>query len=151
MNQIMTFGSVALLGFSLLVTGCGGGGGNSNSGQASTNTTPTKTASSSEVADGTHVTEFQKRQMIGHYSTRDGKSGFTFDRTVDPPKGKLDGDTAAMPLKASGGFDNSTEYRSDDKRIWIRVAKSGHVELFQGPKQHEGERVVRDADAEPLK
>lgn len=47
-----------------------------------------------------------------------------------------------------------TEYKSDDRSvpIWLRVDnESGSVLLFQGPKEHEGVRVVRDAEAEQLK
>lgn len=138
MIRIELLGLTALLG---VLIGCGGG--NAQSSAAA----PTP----SEKADGTHLTTFQKSQLVGHYSTNDGKSGFTLDRTVDPPKARLDGDKGSMPLKASGGFDHSTEYRSDDKRIWIRVSHDGDVLLFQGPKQHQGEDVVRDADADPLK
>jgi hypothetical protein len=87
---------------------------------------------------------------VGHYSTLDGKSGLIVDRRNAVVKAKLDGDSAVEVLKASGGPHASTEYRSDDGRIWLRVSEQGDVVLFQGPAQKEGVDVLRDADAAPL-
>lgn len=103
-----------------------------------------------EVATGSAPTEFQRARLVGHYSTYDGGSGFIFDRTTDPPKARLDGTETAQVLTASGGPLHTTEYRSADGSLWIRVSESGDVLLFQGPKQQQGPDVVRDADADPL-
>lgn len=106
---------------------------------------------SGEVASGSTLTEFQKSRLLGHYSTEDGASGFILDRTVTPPKAKLDGTDKICALQESHGPLETKEYRCDDHSIWVRVSESGDVQLFQGPKQHEGVRVVRDADAKQLK
>jgi len=132
-----------LLGGLLVVAGC-----------ASKNATSSPAASpaGSEVADGQHLTEFQKSRLLGHYSTEDGKSGFVLDRTVDPPKARLDGDATVRTLSKRGSVSGAYELISDDKKIWLRIAEEGgEVLLFQGPKQTEGVRVVRDADAAQLK
>jgi hypothetical protein len=105
-----------------------------------------------EVADAQHLTKFQKRALLGHYSTEDGKSGFIFDRTTDPPKARLDGDQAAQVLSKQPSVRCCVELVSPDRRIWLRVDKeSGDVVYFQGPMQHEGVSVVRDADADQLR
>jgi hypothetical protein len=104
-----------------------------------------------EVATGNTLTEFQKRRLLGHYSTYDGASGFIFDRTGAPFLAKLDGVERPMPLAESDGAYHSKEYRSADHSIWIRVDEEGSVLLFQGPKQHQGVEVARDADAKPLR
>ena len=109
-------------------------------------------AGGQEVADGKHLTEFQKSRLLGHYSTEDGKSGFVLDRTVDPPKARLDGDPTVRPLSKQGSVSGAYELVSADKKIWLRLDESsGEVLLFQGPKQTEGVRIIRDADAEQLK
>jgi len=104
-----------------------------------------------EVATGNTLTEFQKRRLLGHYSTRDGASGFILDRTGTPFLAKLDGVEKVVELSESGGPYNTKEYRSGDKSIWIRVDEGGRVLLFQGPKQINGVDVVRDADANRLR
>lgn len=104
-----------------------------------------------EVASGKEPTEFQKSRLIGHYSTLDGTSGFILDRTRDPWVARLDGTTQNEPLVWQGALTETTDYVSPDHKIWIRVAKeSGTVMLFQGPNQHEGVRITRDADAKSL-
>jgi len=124
---------------------CGGGGGRGAAGE-----TPT---TSSEVATGETLTEFQKSRLLGHYSTMDGGSGFILDRTVTPWRAKLDGTNKVVPVKLSNTpRKGESEYKSDDGSLWLRVSDdSGSVLLFQGPKQQEGVRVTRDADAQPLK
>lgn len=55
-----------------------------------------------------------------------------------------------MTLSESHGPRGMMEYRAEG--IWLRVeSESGDVQLFQGPKQTQGVRVVRDADANQLK
>ncbi|HEY3494608.1 MAG TPA: DUF4908 domain-containing protein [Polyangiaceae bacterium] len=103
-----------------------------------------------EVTTGNEPTKFQRSRQVGHYSTLDGKSGVIVDRRSDTVKGRLDGSSEIKVLKSSGGPHGSTEYRSDDGSIWLRVDQYGDVVLFQGPAQKEGVEVVRDADAEPL-
>jgi hypothetical protein len=104
-----------------------------------------------EVATGKQPTEFQKSRQIGHYSTLDGTSGFILDRTQDPWIARLDGTDANEPLVWHGAKHESTDYISPNHKVWLRVAKeSGTVMLFQGPNQHEGVRVTRDADAKSL-
>lgn len=102
-----------------------------------------------EVATGDTLTEYQKKRLLGHYSTRDGGSGFILDRTVTPWRAKLDGVPKWSPMSESSGPSDTKEYRTDT--IWIRVDNEGNVLLFQGPKQTDGVRVSRDADAEQLK
>jgi len=135
----------ALAVFATLAVACGG---NSSAAPA---TSPTSSPESKEVASGGTLTEFQKSRLLGHYSTRDGASGFILDRTVTPPRAKLDGTDKVCPLAESHGPFDTKEYRCEDKTIWIRVDGEGNVQLFQGPKQHEGVNVVRDADAKQLK
>lgn len=128
---------------------CGGG----NASAPPAQTTSTAGEKPGEVATGSTLTEFQKKRLLGHYSTEDGASGFILDRTVTPWRGKLDGVNKTVTLaKSNTPKRGETEYTSDDKSIWIRVDdESGQVELFQGPKQTQGVRVVRDADAAQLK
>lgn len=116
--------------------------------------TPAATAmAGGEKADSKHLTDFQKSRLIGHYSTEDGKSGFVIDLSDEnAPKARLDGDTAVKVLKKRGSVSGAYELVSDDHKFWVRMnAESGDVMLFQGPKQHEGVDVVRDADADQLK
>jgi hypothetical protein len=104
-----------------------------------------------EVADGEHLTEFQKTRLLGHYSTIDGKSGFVLDRTVDPPKARLDGDGTVHELAKEGSVHGAIELVSSDRKIWLRIDdESGEVLLFDGPQQMNGVDVVRDADADRL-
>lgn len=104
-----------------------------------------------EVADGEHLTEFQLSALLGHYSTQDGRTGFVLDRTVEPPRARLDGDEKVRKLTRRGSVDGAFELISDDKAIWLRIDEaSGDVLLFQGPQETEGVGVVRDADAERL-
>ena len=104
-----------------------------------------------EVATGKEPTEFQKSRMIGHYSTLDGATGFVVDRTQDPIVVRLDGTKENEPLVWHGALHESIDYQSPDKKVWLRVRKeSGDVMLFQGPKEQEGVRVTRDADAKSL-
>ena len=104
-----------------------------------------------EVADGEHLTDFQKSRLIGHYSTIDGKTGFVLDRTVDPPKARLDGDGTVHELARQGSVHGTFELVSDEGKIWLRVdAQSGEILLFDGPQQTEGVDVIRDADAKRL-
>jgi hypothetical protein len=138
-----TFATLALGGvLAVANAGCGSG--------AST-PTPASPTSEHEVATGSTLTEFQKGRLLGHYSTQDGASGFILDRTTTPWRAKLDGVAKIVNLSESGGPYDTKEYRSDDKSIWLRVDADGTVVLFQGPKQTEGVRVVRDADAAQLK
>lgn len=101
-----------------------------------------------ETATGDTLTEFQKSRLLGHYSAEDGQSGFILDRTKTPWKAKLDGGGAVLTLSASHGPYETMEYRGQD--FWIRVDKDGEVVLFDGPRQTEGVRVVRDANANQL-
>jgi hypothetical protein len=104
-----------------------------------------------EVADGDHLTDFQKDRLIGHYSTIDGKTGFVLDRTVDPPKARLDGDGTVHELAREGSVHGAFELVSADRKIWLRVAEeSGEILLFDGPQQANGVDVIRDADAKRL-
>jgi hypothetical protein len=103
---------------------------------------------SEEPATGDTLTEFQKKRLLGHYSTMDGASGFILDRTKSPWKAKLDGTSAVLTLSGSPATYDTTEYRASN--FWIRVDKNGTVLLFDGPKQTEGVRVVRDANANQL-
>jgi hypothetical protein len=133
-----------------LQVACGGGNkaaSSPNSGASDSKDPP------QEVATGNTLTDFQKRRLLGHYSTMDGASGFILDRTVSPWRGKLDGVTKTVTLTESNTpHRGEKEYTSDDRSIWIRVdTESGEVLLFQGPKQHEGVRIQRDADAAQLK
>lgn len=105
----------------------------------------------SEVATGSTLTDFQKRRLLGHYSTRDGTSGFILDRTGTPFLAKLDGVATVMPLSESNGPYRTKEYRSSGGEVWIRVDEDGNVLLFDGPKQNEGVDVLRDADANRLR
>ena len=120
-----------------------------------TATEPAKAAAPANVATGSTLTDFQKKRLLGHYSTVNGMSGFILDRTVSPWRAKLDGTTKFTTMYVSNTPKREeTEYKSDDKAtpIWLRVDnESGSVLLFQGPKEHEGVRVLRDADADQLK
>jgi hypothetical protein len=109
-------------------------------------------ATKPEVADSQHLTELQKSRLLGHYSTEDGKHGFVLDRTVTPPRARLDGEKAYEELTEQGSVTGAVEYTSPSKKIWLRVSKdTGDVMLFQGAGLTEGVSVVRDADAEQLK
>jgi hypothetical protein len=123
-----------------LASGCGASGA----------TQPASTGEAHEVTNGQAPTRFQRAQLLGHYSTFDGKSGVIVDRRGDVVKAKLDGSNDVKLMKPSGGPHGSTEYRSDDGSIWFRIDEGGDVRLFQGPAQKEGVDVIRDADAEPL-
>lgn len=158
MNTIKGLG-FGLGAFFLGVVGCGGGAQPATS-PSSAPTTSTAAASSesaatnakpNEVATGNTLTEFQKSRLLGHYSTYDGMSGFIFDRTGTPFMAKLDGVDKAMPLTESPSARGDKEYRSADHSIWIRVDEEGNVLYFQGPKQREGVRIKRDADAKQLR
>lgn len=111
---------------------------------------PANSPDDREVATGKEPTTFQRERTLGHYSTLDGKSGVSLDRRTDVVKARLDGSDDVKVLVASGGPHGTTEYRSDDGSIWLRVDEHGSVLLFQGPQQKEGVEVVHDADAEPL-
>jgi hypothetical protein len=123
-----------------LALGCGGSGASQ----------PTGTTEAHEVTSGQTPTRFQRAQLLGHYSTFDGKSGVIIDRRGDVVKAKLDGSSGVKIMKPNGGPHGSTEYRSDDGSIWFRIDEGGDVRLFQGPSQKQGVEVIRDADAEPL-
>ena len=137
-----------------ICTGCGGSSSSppaASPGSGGATTVNVKVEQ--ETATGSTLTEFQKSRLLGHYSTADGASGFILDRTVTPWRAKLDGVNKVVTLAAtsSEGSDGK-DYASADKSIWIRVSKEyGDVQLFQGPKQHEGVDIVRDADANQLK
>ena len=111
---------------------------------------PANSPEDREVATGKEPTTYQRSRSLGHYSTLDGKFGVTLDRRTDVIKARLDGSNDVKVLAASGGPHGTTEYRSDDGTIWLRVDEHGSVLLFQGPEQKEGVEVVHDADAEPL-
>lgn len=102
-----------------------------------------------DVADSTHPTEFQSSRLVGHYSTPNGKVGFVLDRTADPPKIRLDGDTYVLvlsPRQASKGWLELVA-----SNIWIRIDEgTGRILSFSGPGMKDSSFVVRDADARPL-
>jgi len=135
------FGSLCLV---VALSGCAGAA----STQCPKTTAPSRVQN--EIATGNTLTEFQRTRLLGHYSTEDGTSGFILDRTGSAWKVKLDGTTAVSTMSDSPGPFDSREYRSGDHSIWLRVSPTGEVDLFQGPKQTEGVRVVRDADANRL-
>jgi hypothetical protein len=159
-QSVRYLGSIGLVWLVVALAGCGGevGAPPPAAPQSSPpplvvvrETTSVPAPSPPEVADSRHPTQFQRRRLLGHYSTENGKSGFIFDRTVTPPKARLDGDGKIEPLSSRGSVQGAVEYVSGDHRVWLRVDKeSGDVLLFQGPEEHEGVPVVRDADAEPL-
>jgi hypothetical protein len=94
-------------------------------------------------------TAFQRRRLLGHYATLDGKTGFVLDRTVDPPRARLDSDSIVRVLAVQPSVRCCVEYRGGN--FWVRVDKdSGAIVQFQGERQTEGVRVVRDGDADPL-
>ena len=76
-----------------------------------------------EVTSGNEPTRFQAQRLVGHYSTTDGKSGVIVDRRGAVVKAKLDGQNEVKPLKASGGPHGTTEHRSDDGSIWLRISE----------------------------
>jgi hypothetical protein len=140
---------MAVLVFGMLVGACGGS--NADAGKGAASHDNVLQLGKPDVADSQHLTSFQKRSLLGHYSTEDGRSGFILDRTSDPPKARLDGDKAAQTLAKQPSVRCCVELVSPDRRIWLRVDKeSGDVVLFQGPSQHEGVPVLRDADADQL-
>ena len=145
----MTGRRVSVLLTALAALSIGACGGSSAAGNGAGAAAPAP-ASTEEIATGDTLTEFQKERLLGHYSTEDGASGFILDRTVTPFRAKLDGTSNVATLAESGGPLNSKEYRSADGSIWIRIEENGTVALFQGPKQREGVRVVRDAGAKRL-
>jgi hypothetical protein len=148
MKTIALYGASALA-FSLLA--CGGGAG-APAAVAPTSATPGVDKDTNEVATGNTLTDFQKKRLLGHYSTSDGATGFILDRTVTPWRAKLDGVNKHVTLAESNKpRRGETEYTSEDKSVWIRIDEEGNVLLFQGPKQREGVRVTRDADAQQLK
>jgi hypothetical protein len=102
-----------------------------------------------EVADSTRRTEFQSSRLVGHYSTPNGKVGFVLDRTADPPKIRLDGDSYVLvlsPRQASKGWLELVA-----SNIWIRIDEgTGRILSFSGPGMTDSSFVVRDADARPL-
>jgi len=112
--------------------------------QAGTNVLP-----SGGVANG-GVTTFQIKRLLGHYATLDGKTGFVLDRTVDPPRLRIDGDPYVKNLDVRPSIRCCVEYAASG--LWMRVDKeTGAVMEFTGPLQTERSvRVVRDADAAPL-
>jgi hypothetical protein len=131
--------SVRLLVVVVLATGC------------AQRACPDGSAQSIEVADGNHLTGFQIRRLIGHYTTLDGRSGFILDRFADPPRARLDGDPTVRTLSRRGSVRGAYELISEDKTIWLRIdEETGDVLLFQGPQQRQGVRVQRDADASGL-
>jgi hypothetical protein len=102
-----------------------------------------------EVADSSHPTELQQRRLLGHYSTIDGKTGFVLDRTVDPPRMRLDGDPYIKILGVRPSVRCCIEYTAGN--FWVRIDKdSGEIVEFEGELQRDPVRVVRDADAQPL-
>jgi len=111
---------------------------------------PANSPEDREVATGKEPTTYQRSRSLGHYSTLDGKFGVILDRRTEVIKARLDGSNDVKVLAASGGPHGTTEYRSDDGSIWLRVDEHGSVLLFQGPEQEQGVEVVHDADAEPL-
>jgi hypothetical protein len=97
--------------------------------QATTSVT-TQVAPQVEVSRGVRVTTFQIRQLLGHYTTLDGKTGLVLDRTVNPPRARIDGDVYVKNLDVRPSLRCCIEY---------------------GPLQTDrAVRVIRDADAEPL-
>jgi hypothetical protein len=138
--------ALALAFGSMVLAGCGGAG------QAPTAPSAAGASNEPEVASGSTLTDFQKKRLLGHYSTMDGATGFILDRTVTPWRGKLDGVDKVVTLNETNEPRRGVkEYTSADRSMWLRVeSESGDVQLFQGPKQTEGVPVQRDADAERL-
>jgi hypothetical protein len=102
-----------------------------------------------EVADSTHPTEFQRARLVGHYSTPNGKIGFILDRTSEPTRIRFDGSQYVLELTAQRASRGALEYVAAN--VWMRIdEQTGHVVLFQGPSMKEAGPVVRDADARPL-
>jgi len=102
-----------------------------------------------EVADGAHTTEFQSSRLVGHYSTPNGKVGFILDRTTDPPKIRLDGDTYVLVLTSRQASKGWLEYVASN--VWIRIdEETGRILSFSGPGMKDSSFVVRDADARAL-
>jgi hypothetical protein len=106
--------------------------------------------SSGVVSNGVGVTTFQMRQLLGHYTTLDGKTGFVLDRTVDPPRARMDGDPYVKNLEVRPSIHCCVEYAAAG--LWMRVDKdTGAVLEFVGSLQGARPvRVIRDADAVPL-
>lgn len=129
---------------------CGGGGAPAAEPSSTKASSGADAEEGREVATGSTLTKFQRSRLLGHYSTEDGATGFILDRTASPWRAKLDGIEKVVRLEESNGPRNTREYRSAEPKMWLRVDEEGSVLLFEGPKQREGVRVVRDADAEPL-
>ncbi len=141
--------------FGLVVAGCGGAQATT---PASSNATEGTSASSpgtgsSEAAPPTAGTESRAPSSglrLGHYTTIDMKDGFVLDRTGSPWLLKRDGSGAVVELHPDG----ESEYRSPDRSVWLRTYSEGWNGgriLYDGPDQHEGIDVMRDASACPLR
>jgi hypothetical protein len=129
-----------------------GGGATATPVPASTGVTvapPTLPTPTTEVFNGVRVTTFQRRQLLGHYSTLDGKTGFVLDRTVTPPRVRFDGDPYVKNLDIRPSLRCCIDYAAGG--VWMRVDKeTGTIMEFSGPLQERSVRVMRDADAAPL-
>ncbi|MFO0634244.1 MAG: hypothetical protein U0168_15460 [Nannocystaceae bacterium] len=68
----------------------------------------------SEIADGQHLTEFQRAALLGHYSSYDGSSGFVLDRTAEPARARVDGDPTVHTLSREPSVAGAYELRSGD-------------------------------------
>jgi len=102
-----------------------------------------------ELADGSHPTELQMQQLVGHYSTLDGKSGFIFDRTADPPLVLRDGDRFAVSVTVAANRRCCWDYAAAGMSLRVDRATGRITELIDDA-HPDGAPVVRDADAEPL-
>ena len=139
--------NVPMLGFLLVVGACASGP-KPNANSATSRAIP-ETNSTAVTGSAGAPTVVQLKGLLGHYSTEDKRDGFVLDRTGNLPKVRLDRTSRVVTLQVNDGPLDTKEYSGED--IWIRVdASSGDVRLFEGPNQHEGVRVVRDADAERL-
>lgn len=102
-----------------------------------------------ELADGSQPTEFQVQRLVGHYATLDGKSGFIFDRSTDPPLVLRDGDPFALRVAVATNRRCCWDYTAAG--MTVRVERStGRITWFADDAHPGGAPVVRDADAEPL-
>jgi hypothetical protein len=90
-------------------------------------------------------------RLLGHYAPKDGGTGFVLDRSVEPPRFRLDGTDQTWTLRRQTTRAGSFELVNPDGQLWLRVDEaSGEVALFDGPEQAEGVAVTRDADGAPL-